>query len=216
MRAAVFFVLLVLCYFKGEAQYIVGIDDIGSETIRRDKTGTYLKSATDTGFIIFYSAKYNEYRKLNAKGKAIIIGDIALIGNEKIGRHGKWTEFYSNGKAKCLQHFCYGEQIGTEEFYYPNGQVQSKATMTYIKDDFGYSCHSGLYQEYYPSGQIKLEGYYALKMNNNLVDTITMVDPVTMQESVRFQKSSRLTSYKWGTWKYYDEKGTLSKKEQFR
>lgn len=209
--------LLVTACFSFETCIAqVEVEDAGTFMFRNDSTGRYYKSRNDSGYIVFYCPGSFCYKKINKKGIVVIEGDLVSTCIECRKKQGEWKEYFDDGKLKSVRHYCYGNEVGEVCNYYSNGKIKEKYDLAFIEDAIGRSLFSGVYQEYFPSGKQKTIGYYKLKIDSSTIDTLMLENIETGEITMRLDRTSKPISAKWGTWKFFNEKGKLLKKEEYR
>jgi antitoxin component YwqK of YwqJK toxin-antitoxin module len=182
----------------------------GTDTARFYKVGS-------TG-VTYLVCDNNRVYKQYHNDKLTLHGEL----DKRRGRHGgfmktgKWTEYYDNGKIKCIG--AYYKDIPVDKWmkYYENGKLQAEYSYAYVDVKEGARNNlSGLYRGYYDNGNLKTEGLYKQAVDPNFRDTIFVENPVTGEMIMRIRKVLEPVSVKFGVWRHYSKEGRLEKEEEF-
>jgi hypothetical protein len=119
------------------------------------------------------------------------------------------NKYYKNKKL-IEESTLYDTQLNGEvKTYYENGQL--KELSNYILGS-----RIGLYMEYFPNGNIKTLGNYYLSYNDSLVHLIKPIITSTKATNVTVTTVEYNQGYKDGIWFFFDSKGKLIRKEQWK
>lgn len=153
--------------------------------------------------------------------------ELKLVHYVRAKPHGPYEKYYPDGKIAEQGVYDEGDPLGVIQYFYPSGKLKKKVdhsskdvherTTSYyensnIKEVAGTrSGHLyGEYLEYHENGKLKVKGTYDYIGGG---DTIRVIDPITLEEKTEI--TSPTNTAKSGTWKYYNEKGKLIRKEEY-
>jgi antitoxin component YwqK of YwqJK toxin-antitoxin module len=201
-----------------EMQYYFGEVPPAEGMYKHTDKGMYFREKSGKTF--YLSTDYTDFREYDRQHHLIQKGDVSADRRGNIMQQdGYWTYYYPNGKLRMEGYFYEGHAVGTWKIYYPNGRLQKQFTYTRIDPHDGWRARfvtalSGSYLEFYPTGKKKIEGFYAIKINEGAPDTIYVTDPVTNETVMHpYPPAHNPNSVPDGTWKYYSPDGNLEKTE---
>lgn len=197
--------------------------DLKKQLIKKDSTGILFYAVKDKSRIVFFPYNLRIYKVFDKNHKLLAEGDLGgkRFFTDYVLHHGKWTEYFNNGRVKAIGNYHEDKPVGSWQFYFINGQLKKKLSYfihkdsTFYKDSIYFTCLSDQYVEYYDNGQPKVKGYYKIKL-----DTVDSELHFWEGDKEKIEKececcSLQATSRKSGTWIYYKRNGEVEKKEEY-
>jgi hypothetical protein len=181
--------------------------------IKNDSSGYLFIPNLDTNIIVFISANYKDYKLFNRKNQLIVEGDIGgKVFVDYFKRFGKWTSYYpETNRPRVIGHFHSDMPVGVWNFFYPNGQLEKRFSVTQVLfDSLYWTCKAGQYEEYYETGQLKVSGYYKI-----VRDTTNLPQPNSVTKNFRDSIVVAPVSRPFGIWKYFHLGGEVAKIEEY-
>ena len=169
----------------------------------------HFKDGFPVGEFRYYypSGKLKTVSNLSNKGKRAVTVSYFPNGkkmasgiylNEK--KDSTWQFFSeSNGTLVSEEHYKAGVIEGISYIFYPEGGLSE---MHYYKNGI----RDGLWEQYYMDGKLKLRGAYKAGEKQGLFKTLYNSGQVMFT-------GQYISGHQDGTWIYYNEKGSISKKE---
>jgi antitoxin component YwqK of YwqJK toxin-antitoxin module len=162
-----------------------------------------------------YYCDSNSYSPTGLKTSYDVYGDIAYIVNHKNELlHGAFIEFFCNGKTKRCGEFYNNFRIGAWREYYENGKLKSEEKFKISKNDSLYNWEN----EYPDSLRV-----FPLIVKFGVFNNLEPLPEVKTCNPIEYKYQSSCTDQMWGydgiktgTWRMYNEKGTLIKKDVYK
>jgi antitoxin component YwqK of YwqJK toxin-antitoxin module len=167
------------------------------------RVGTLTVNMSDDGY----------YKLTNAEGALLEEGDTDE-GDNSFQRHGKWIEYFANGKMKASGNYYHNQPYGHWQFFNEKGNLISESNILVLTSDDGNTayCKAGTEVVYYEDGKIREERFYKAEPAMG-EDRVLVEDPETEKKT---WKKVPVKTYKpkpFGTWVYYNADGTVEKRE---
>jgi len=153
------------------------------------------------------------YKLITKSGQVLEEGDTDE-GDNAFLRHGTWTEYYRNGKTRMVGNYFLNKPYGHWKFFNESGNPVSECDVVPIITADGTTayCKAGLEVVYFSDGKIKEERYYIAEPYDE-DSRVKVEDPETGKASWKTIKVQSYRSKAFGTWVYYNEDGTVDKRE---
>lgn len=179
-----------------------------------DSTRIYAATG-DTTNVVTINEETAYYRLVNRRNRKKVVAEGGLLAaGEGYQQHGKWIQYYGNGKPALMGTYLRGKPAGAWQELWPDGKPKRDFHYAILADKDGtYTCMSGEYHEYYENGQLKVTGFYMADRKRN-ADTVTVEDPVSGTRVSKKVFSSEYVPRKTGIWEYYTETGEADRKEE--
>jgi hypothetical protein len=188
--------------------------EIPWEKIQHDSLGHFhYKLQHDSTKIIFIDPHNLEFLIYDSVFHYILSEGGFFRELDFFSRHGKVTEYYTDGKIESVGYYYRDQPIGLWKYYYPNGQLSKAYSITYVNDSAAQGkngfCKVGLYEEYYDNGNLKMSGCY-----QGGFDTGFYKSPIAEPPWEEYVKVLVPVSKKFGRWVYYKQNGEIEKTEE--
>lgn len=179
--------------------------------IQDEESGGYHFTVGDTLQVSMSDDGY--YKLTNTNGDLLEEGDTDE-GDSEFTRHGKWIEYYGNGKKKAEGNYFHNEPYGHWLLFDPEGKLAGEFDILVMINDDGTTayCRAGSELIYYRSGKIKEERFFKAEPYTG-EERIQVDDPVTEKKVWKMMPVKAFRPKPFGTWVYYNPDGTVEKRE---
>ncbi len=138
------------------------------------------------------------YRASNQQGKWMYYfesGQLKASGTLDNGKKtGYWTHYYENGNEKSSGSYFKDQKEGIWNYFFEDGSSKAQAY---------YESGNGVYKQFYPSGALRMEGYNAQGVSEDIWEYY--YETGELQAIGAYQKGLRD-----GQWEFYHKNGNVS------
>jgi antitoxin component YwqK of YwqJK toxin-antitoxin module len=181
------------------------------DMIQNEEGGGYHFRVGDTLEVSMSDDGY--YKLTNTNGDLLEEGDTDE-GDSEFTRHGKWTEYYSNGKMKAVGNYFHNEPYGHWQLFDPEEKLATEFDILVLTNEDGITtyCKAGSEIIYRRNGKIMEEHFYKAEPYMG-EDRVLVEDPVTEKKAWKMVPVKAFRPKPFGTWVYYNADGTVEKRE---